>query len=104
MSNTEPIVSYEEAEKVLLERGRHNQVFQAQHAEGHISPIQLARLLGIRNQMVYNYIRKGKIDATYQGPAIKMVIVWHDAVTFAQGYLDRAAVKKSKIDIQLKGE
>jgi Tfp pilus assembly protein PilE len=97
------LVTREEAEKCLLERGHRIERFSAQHDEGVVSPTILAALLKIRPQMVYNYIKQGKIPAE-QGATQKMMVHWQDAITFAQTYLNRKADKQDKIDRQLRGE
>lgn len=86
--------------------------FAAQSAEGVVNPIVLAELLGVRPQMIYNYLGKGKFteveDAVGSNSTQKKVIRLDEANTFAQGYLDRKVVRetkaKAKIEAELAGE
>jgi hypothetical protein len=100
---SDELVTFEEAEKVLLERGSKIERFPAQHAEGIVNPIVLAKLLKIRPQMVYNYIKQGKLPEQANSSQ-RMVIPWVTAVEFARGYLDRKAIKAAKVAAELRGE
>jgi len=60
-----------------------------QAEQGVIAPGVLAELLGIRPQMVYNYMSKGKIKNVTSTVTQKKVIALEDAEAFAAGYLAR---------------
>jgi hypothetical protein len=74
--------------------------FAEQAAEGVVNPIVLAQLVGVRPQMVYNYISKGKFsqaeDAFGTNNTGKKVINLDEANTWAQGYLDRKVTRETK--------
>jgi uncharacterized membrane protein len=97
-----------EATKVLLEfplqdlaTNVQNTRFEAQAAEEVVNPIVLAELLGCRPQMIYNYIRKGKIQAVQHNNTQKLVITLDEAQRFANEYLTRKAMKAIKVKEEL---
>jgi len=100
---TDELVTFEEAEKTLLERGERIMRFRAQYDEGIVNPVVLAALLKVRPQMIYNYIKQGKLPEQYNETQ-KMVIPWATAVEFARAYLNRKATKAAKIAAELQGE
>lgn len=73
-----------------------------------VNPIVLAKLLGIPPQMVYNYIRNGRIKAGLEATATnntqKVVIALEEAETWAYNYLRKKASKQAKIERELRGE
>lgn len=95
----EMLITKEEVEQTLLESGL-ERLF-AQKSEGIVNPIVLAKCLGIRPQMVYNYIRAGRINAVKHNNTQKLVISWDDAIEFAQRYLNRKLVKQLKVEAEL---
>jgi hypothetical protein len=74
--------------------------YNEQKANGVVNPIVLAALLGVRPQMIYNYIRKGKFSeseaAFGENSTQKKVIYLDEANTFAQGYTDRKVARETK--------
>jgi len=74
--------------------------FNEQAAEGVVNPIVLAQLLGVRPQMIYNYLRKGKFSevegAIGTNSTQKKVIRLDEANTFAQGYTARKVERETK--------
>lgn len=100
----------EEAEQVLL--SSKNPRMKEQYALGVISPIVLANAVGIRPQMVYNYIRQGKIrtleDSPHEGVTTNstqhIVIDWEVAVLWVQKFVGRKVDKQERIEAQLRGE
>lgn len=103
-------MNYADAEEYLLHRAELPETtpdtkrrFTEQHASGVINPIILSRLLSIRAQMVYNYIRKGRIP-TILDDTQHMVIKWPDAVEFTAVFVGRKAAQQAKIEAQLRGE
>jgi hypothetical protein len=74
--------------------------YAEQAANGVVNPIVLANLLGVRPQMIYNYIRKGKFSESEQAfgenNTQKKVIFLDEANTFAQGYIDRKVAREAK--------
>jgi len=104
-------MTYDEAEAVLLTSK--NPRMKVQHAEGIINPIVLADALGIRPQMVYNYIKKGKIqtlDLNAERPGVTenstqhIVVEWSVAVRWVQMFMGKRAARQEKIEAQLRGE
>jgi len=100
--SVEMLISTEETAQRLMEAGV-DRLF-AQQSEGIVNPIVLAKCLGVKPQMIYNYIRDGKILSTKQNNTQKLVIVWSDAVEFAQKYWNRKLVRQAKIDAELNTE
>jgi hypothetical protein len=74
--------------------------FAEQAAEGVVNPIVLAKLVGVRPQMVYNYLAKGKFTevegAVGTNSTQKKVIQLDEANTWAQGYIDRKVTRETK--------
>ena len=102
-------LSYEAAEQVLL--SSKNPRMKEQYALGIINPIVLADAVGIRPQMVYNYIRQGKIktqDVEDTGVSTNstqhIVIDWSTAVIWVQKFVGRKVEKQERIEAQLRGE
>lgn len=85
------------AENVKQER------FNKQAEDNVVNPIVLAELLGCRPQMIYNYIRKGKIASVKDNNTQKMTIEIHEAQRFANEYLTRKALKQIRIQEELAG-
>lgn len=109
-SDDDPLVSREDAEKSLLSKPVARLV--EQKAFGVVNPIVLAEALGVRPQMIYSYIRQGKIKrsaeviqgGTRANNTQHIVIDWDEAVSFAQRYLNKKAKQKAQIERELKGE
>lgn len=104
-------VTYEEAEELLL--SYRNPRLKAQYAEGIINPIVLAGAVGVKPQMIYNYIRNGKIktidlDAPQPGVSTNntqhIVIAWGVAVLWTQKYLQKKADHQERVERELRGE
>ena len=57
-------------------------------AYAHLSPYRLGKLMQIRPQMVYNYIRHGYIKATANSTG-KMQVSQAEAIRFATKYLSK---------------
>ena len=95
-----------QAEEYLLEHGTDR--FHGMWDSGKVNPIELAKALDIRAQMVYNYIKGGKIEGVGQNDTQKVTITNDGALAFAQKYLNRKAVKEAKeqekIARELRGE
>jgi hypothetical protein len=101
-SDDDPIVSREDAEKILTSKPIAR--LQEQKAFGVVNPIVLAEALGVRPQMIYTYIRQGKVKAHSDTATQKVVIDWDEAVSFAQRYLNKKAIQQARIERELKGE
>lgn len=86
--------------------------FAEQSAQGVVNPIVLANLLGVRPQMIYNYIRKGKFsqeeNAFGENNTQKIVIQLDEANAFALAYTDRKVAREAahaeKVAAELAGE
>jgi hypothetical protein len=77
---------------------------QLQRQLGVVNPIMLAKALGVRPQMIYNYIRDGKIKTVDRNNTQKITIDVLEAERWAQTYLGRKAAKAAKIEAELRGE
>lgn len=69
----------------------------------HVAPIALAKQLGMRPQMVYNYIRAGKIQAQTNGDG-RLYIEQQEADRWASEVLAKRKQKKDAIERQLSGD
>jgi hypothetical protein len=98
---TEVLVSAEDAERQLLGSGLDRLLKQKE--QGVVNPIMLAQAIGVRPQMIYNYIRSGRIASVMDNNTQKKTIAWSVAVNFAQQYLNRKAVKAAKVERELSG-
>jgi len=98
----EMLITADETEAYLVSSGL-ERLF-AQRSEGIVNPIVLAKCLGIRPQMVYNYIKAGRISATKHNNTQKLVIDWNEAVEFAQRHLNRKLRKQAERDAVLNEE
>jgi predicted nucleic acid-binding protein len=85
--------------------------FEAQSAEGVVNPIVLAALLEVRPQMIYQYLRKGKLVAvedTDENSTQKLVITIAGATAWARQYVEnkvtREAKRAEKLAAELAGE
>jgi hypothetical protein len=76
--------------------------FLEQVENGFVNPIEFARALDVKPQMIYNYITKGKIT-TIMSSTQKKQIVLQDAVEFAKQYMQRAIDKQERIEAELAG-
>jgi hypothetical protein len=94
-------VTTDEALEFMLQVGTDR--FNEQVSNGQVNPIELAKALGIRPQMIYNYVRNGKLEAT-QSTTQKVQISVQVATEFAAKYLSRKATKQAKVDAELAGE
>lgn len=95
------LVSPEEAAEQLKKAGSDR--LHVQLKDGVVNPIELARAIGVRPQMIYNYIRTGKISAVRQNNTQKLFIPEAVAYDFASKYLSRKAKKQNEIEAQLAG-
>lgn len=81
--------------------------FAEQSAEGIVNPIVLAALVGVRPQMIYNYIRKGKFtqpeldSETGSNSTQKIVLDLREANTWATAYLEKKQAKADKVAAEL---
>jgi hypothetical protein len=98
----EQLVSLDDALQHLRDHG--NPILKFQIEQGAVQPIPFAMALGLRPQMVYTYIKKNVIRSRRSLETNHVVIDLADAVKWAQGYLERKAQTKAKIDKELRGE
>lgn len=85
--------------------------YMDQKQQGLINPIVLAKLMGVRPQMIYNYIRKGRFtqeDAFGINSTQKITIRLNEAIGFASSYVgrkeNREEAEANKIQRELRGE
>jgi len=97
----EVLVDEDAALQYLLSYGTERLVSQISNEV--VNPIELAKALNIRPQMVYNHIRSGRIPS-HHNDSQKLVIDLRDALEYSAKYLNRKAVKQAKIDAELAGE
>lgn len=103
MNVAEPVlVTKEQAEEQLLSRPIARLVEQKE--QGVVNPIVLAEAIGVRPQMIYQYIRNGRIAGVRDNNTQKITIAWSEAVAFAQRYLDRRARQALKTAQELEGK
>jgi hypothetical protein len=95
----EMLITKEEVEAQLMSSGL-ERLF-AQQSEGIVNPIVLAKALGVKPQMIYNYIKNGKITAVKQNNTQKLVISWSEAIDFAQRYLNRKLRRQQAVEAEL---
>jgi hypothetical protein len=85
-----------------------NTRFQMQASEGIVNPMVLADVLEVRPQMIYGYIRKGKIPTVSYNNTQKKVIPLTAARDFArlylQGKVDRAARQAAQDELTASAE
>jgi hypothetical protein len=88
------LVTEQDAEKVLVESGLDR--LMKQREQGVVNPIMLAQAIGVRPQMIYNYIRSGRI--VRNDPTVpRLMANWcetHTAKAEAEG-LDEGVQKMS---------
>jgi len=84
-----------------LAEEKHVDRFGKQAENDVINPIVLATLVGCRPQMVYNYIRKGKIAGAKDNNTQKLVIPLQAAQAWADSYLRGKAQKLVDIKAEL---
>jgi len=85
--------------------------YEEQKANGVVNPIVLAKLLGVRPQMIYNYIAKGYIvsseddvQAIGSNNTQKKTIDLNVAEGFARKQIDKREAKQARIEAELAGE
>jgi hypothetical protein len=64
-----------------------------QFESGIVSPIELAKMMGVRPQQVYADIRSAKLTATQHNNTQKWTIERSVAIEYAASYLDRKAAR-----------
>ena len=62
---------------------------QEQVAQGVINPIELAKALNVRPQMLYSYIRDGRLKARTTTDTQKLLIKFEDALEYVRKRLQR---------------
>lgn len=95
------LVTIEDVTKTFTEKAETLPRLADQMAEQVVNPIVLAKVLGVKPQMIYNYIRNGRINAVEHNNTQKKVIPLADALAFARRYLDRKARQALKVEEQL---
>ena len=101
-SSSEPEVTAEEALAYIIQQGTPRLLNQLN--VGVVNPIELAKALDVKAQMIYNYIRSGRIKGAYLNDTQKLVIPSDSAAEFASSYLSRKARAQAKIEAELAGE
>jgi 3-deoxy-D-arabino-heptulosonate 7-phosphate (DAHP) synthase len=97
----ERMVTVEDALKGLQESK--NARLQTQLSENVVNPIELAKHLEVKPQMVYNYIRSGRIPSRLNDTQHFVVSV-EDACEFISLYLSKKAAKAAQVEAELNGE
>jgi hypothetical protein len=62
-----------------------------------VKPIPFASQLGIRPQMVYNYLRKGKLQGVTEPATGKILVDADSARAFATSYLTKKLAKLTEV-------
>lgn len=95
-----------EAEKFLKDNASPR--LKVQIETGVVTPIAYAEVLDVRPQMIYGYIRTGRIAARKTPDTQKLVIDFNVAVDFAAKYLtdrqEREEKREAKLAAELAGE
>jgi len=92
MSESETETTAQRLVRELRERHSGERI-QVQFEQGVINPIELAKFMGVRPQMIYQDIRAGKLAAVKLNNTQKIVIERDVAMTYAAAYLDRKAAR-----------
>jgi hypothetical protein len=95
----ELLASEEDALELLREKGSPRLQEQLEH--GVVTPIELANAVGKRPQMIYNYIRAGRIAAHRNDETQKLVINLEDAQGFVRQVLNKDKGKAAQVNQQL---
>lgn len=66
------------------------------------TPIELARCIGVTNQVIYNYMRNGRLEYTLNSSG-KRVIEGPHLLSFLQHRLQKERDKQEKIERELRG-
>jgi hypothetical protein len=78
---------------------------QSSAEHGVVAPIVFARALGVRPQMIYNYIKKGKLaSCAGLNSTDKIVLELDGALEWASHYVGKKNAKRALIEAQLRGE
>jgi hypothetical protein len=95
-----------QARTYLEEKGSDR--LRQQLTTGFVTPIPFAEALGVRPQMIYGYIRDGRIASTVTADTQKRVLTVEAAVEFTAKYFtdkaEREEKRKAKIEAELAGE
>lgn len=75
--------------------------FVKQSEQQVVNPMVLAKLAGCRPQMIYNYIRAGKIPTVTENNTQKKVIPFADAQAWLTAYLTKKGEKALRIEREL---
>lgn len=97
----EVLVSVEEVSTMFDEQGHPR--YDLQKVNEIVSPVVLAQLLGIKPQMVYNYISKEMIKGVKDNSTQKIVIELEEALRWSAKYLNKKEWKKAKEYAELVG-
>lgn len=95
-------VSTEEAVEWLENEAESNTRLADQMANNVVNPMVLAAVCDIKPQMVYNYIRSGRLPS-HTNNTEKLVIPLEAAVEFVRNRLEKEAQKKQKLQRELAG-
>jgi hypothetical protein len=94
-----PLLDEEQFNRLLASRGTDR--LKMQRELGVVNPIEFAKLLRVRPQMIYNYIRSGKIKAAKHNNTQKLYIEAAEADRFAREYLGRKAARAAEVQKEL---
>jgi hypothetical protein len=94
----------DEVKDMLLKSDGASERFKAMVEAGVVNPIELAKAMDVRPQMLYNYIRNGRLQARLTADTQKFVIDLDVALKFAQRYIGKQLAKQAQIERELRGE
>jgi hypothetical protein len=97
-----PVAPITEADAMAFLESNGSDRLKAMKVDSIVAPIELARALGVKPQMIFQYIRSGKIEHRLSETKTKL-IPWDVAVAFVQARLQKEADKQAQIDDQLEG-
>lgn len=84
--------------KYATERGK-----QMLHDHSLVTPVELAKARRISPQVIYNYIRSGRIGVEYNSSG-KKVILTDELFRYLQKFLDKEQAKQDRLERELRGE
>ena len=97
---TEIEVTKEQAIDYLKQHGT-SKLLEQIDTQDIVGPIELAKAIGVKPQMIYNYIRNNRINGVHHNSTQKLVISIDGAAEFVAKRLTREANKRAKVEAEL---
>jgi hypothetical protein len=103
MADGDITITGETAEDYLRGKAKEGSRLAEQLEEGVVTPIELAKAIDVFPQMIYNYIRNGRLAAHTTTDTQKIVIQLGDAKEFVRARLEKDARKAAQVQAELEG-